>query len=261
MHVSCEIMREGLWVVKKSLSMLFVCMALILAIGSTAVMGAKPVLKVGTSADFPPFEFQDEKTGAYLGFDMDLIHAIGKAADMEVQIVNTAWDGLIPGLLTGNFDCIISAMTITEERLKAVAFSDPYFAASQVIVTKTDDSSIKTVEDLNGKQISVQIGTTGDLEASEIEGAIVKRFNLAPDAIQEVRNGSVPACIIDLAVAEAISEQYKDIKFGEPITSEDYGIAIRKGNKELLEKINDALASIKASGEYDKIFADWFPID
>lgn len=243
---------------KKLFSMFMLCMALVLIIGSTAVIGAKPVLKVGTSADFPPFEFQDEKTGAYLGFDIDLIQAIGAAADMEVQIVNTAWDGLIPGLLTGNYDCIMSAMTITDERLKAVAFSDPYFSASQVIVTKADDSSIKTVEDLEGKKISVQIGTTGDLVASEIKGATVKRFNLAPDAIQEVRNGSVPACIIDLSVAEEIAKQYKDIKFGEPLTEEYYGIAIRKDNTELINKINNALASVKASGEYDAIFADWF---
>lgn len=258
MHVKREIMRGELWVVKKSFTVFLACMTLILMIGSIGVVSAKPVLKVGTSADFPPFEFQDEKTGAYLGFDIDLIRAMGEAAGMEVEIVNTAWDGLIPGLLTGNFDCIISAMTITEERLKAVAFSDPYFSASQVIVTKADDSSIKTADDLKGKKIAVQIGTTGDLEASEIEGAEVKRFNLAPDAIQEVRNGNAPACIIDLAVAEEMSKEYKDIKFGEPITTEYYGIAIRKNNKELIEKINNALASIKASGEYDKIYADWF---
>ena len=243
---------------KRIFLMSLLCMALVLIIGSTAVMGAKPVLKVGTSADFPPFEFQDEKTGAYLGFDIDLIQAVGAAADMDVQIVNTAWDGLIPGLLTGNYDCIVSAMTITDERLKAVAFSDPYFSAGQVIVTRADDSSIQTVEDLEGKKISVQIGTTGDLAASDIQGATVKRFNLAPDAIQEVRNGSVPACIIDLAVAAEIAKEYDDIKFGEPFTMEYYGIAMRKNNTDLIKKINRALASVKASGEYDKIYANWF---
>ncbi|HHX26740.1 MAG TPA: basic amino acid ABC transporter substrate-binding protein [Firmicutes bacterium] len=243
---------------KRIFFMSLLCMALVLIIGSTAVIGAKPVLKVGTSADFPPFEFQDEKTGAYLGFDVDLIQAVGAAADMEVQIVNTAWDGLIPGLLTGNYDCIVSAMTITDERLKAVAFSDPYFSAGQVIVTRANDTSIQTVEDLEGKKISVQIGTTGDLAASDIQGATVKRFNLAPDAIQEVRNGSVPACIIDLAVAAEIAKEYDDIKFGEPFTMEYYGIAIRKNNTDLIKKINRALASVKASGEYDKIYANWF---
>jgi polar amino acid transport system substrate-binding protein len=243
---------------KRIFLMSLLCMALVLIIGSTAVIGAKPVLKVGTSADFPPFEFQDEKTGAYLGFDVDLIQAVGAAADMEVQIVNTAWDGLIPGLLTGNYDCIVSAMTITDERLKAVAFSDPYFSAGQVIVTRANDTSIQTVEDLEGKKISVQIGTTGDLAASDIQGATVKRFNLAPDAIQEVRNGSVPACIIDLAVAAEIAKEYDDIKFGEPFTMEYYGIAIRKNNTDRIKKINRALASVKASGEYDKIYANWF---
>jgi polar amino acid transport system substrate-binding protein len=243
---------------KRIFFMSLLCMALVLIIGSTAVIGAKPVLKVGTSADFPPFEFQDEKTGAYLGFDVDLIQAVGAAADMEVQIVNTAWDGLIPGLLTGNYDCIVSAMTITDERLKAVAFSDPYFSAGQVIVTRANDTSIQTVEDLEGKKISVQIGTTGDLAASDIQGATVKRFNLAPDAIQEVRNGSVPACIIDLAVAAEIAKEYDDIKFGEPFTMEYYGIAMRKNNTDLIKKINRALASVKASGEYDKIYANWF---
>ena len=243
---------------KRIFLMSLLCMALVLIIGSTAVIGAKPVLKVGTSADFPPFEFQDEKTGAYLGFDVDLIQAVGAAADMEVQIVNTAWDGLIPGLLTGNYDCIVSAMTITDERLKAVAFSDPYFSAGQVIVTRANDTSIQTVEDLEGKKISVQIGTTGDLAASDIQGATVKRFNLAPDAIQEVRNGSVPACIIDLAVAAEIAKEHDDIKFGEPFTMEYYGIAMRKNNTDLIKKINRALASVKASGEYDKIYANWF---
>ena len=136
-------------------------------------------------------------------------------------------------------------------------FSDPYFSASQVIVTKLEDTSIKTLEDLVGKQVSVQIGTTGDLEVSEVDGIIVKRFNLAPDAIQEVRNGGVAACVIDLAVAEEISQQYKDIKYGEPITTEEYGIAIRKGNSQLLEKINKGIAEVKASGQYDEIYAKW----
>jgi ABC-type amino acid transport substrate-binding protein len=133
------------------------------ALVATGARAAKPVLKVGTSADFPPFEFQDEKTGAYLGFDLDLIRAIGDAIGMDVQIVNTGWDGLIPGLITGNYDCIASAMTITDERLKAVNFSDPYFSAGQVVVTIAKDTAIKSVADLEGKKISVQIGTTGDL--------------------------------------------------------------------------------------------------
>ena len=184
--------------------------------------------------------------------------ALGKQMGMDVQFINTAWDGLIPGLLTGNYDCIISAMTITEERAKAVNFSDPYFNAGQVIVTLKTNESIKSVDDLVGKTVSVQIGTTGDLAASELKGVTVKRFNLAPDAIQEVRNGAADACIIDLAVAAEIAAEYGDIKFGEPFTEELYGIALAKNNTALLAKVNEALAALKASGEYDEIFDKWF---
>ncbi|HOB42149.1 MAG TPA: basic amino acid ABC transporter substrate-binding protein [Bacillota bacterium] len=243
---------------KRLLALACLCSLVVVAFAAPGVGAAKPVLKVGTSADFPPFEFQDEKTGAYLGFDLDLIRAIGDAIGMDVQIVNTAWDGLIPGLITGNYDCIVSAMTITDERLKAVNFSDPYFSAGQVVVTMAKDTKISSIADLEGKKISVQIGTTGDLVASEIKGATVKRFNLAPDAVQEVRNGAAHACIIDLAVAAEITKEYKDIKYGAPFTMEYYGIAIKKNNTALLKNINRGLAMIKASGKYDEIYNKWF---
>lgn len=243
--------------VKKSLALVCMFLCAILVVGG-ATAAPKPVLKVGTSADFPPFEFQDAKTGAYLGFDIDLIKALGEKMGMDVQIVNTAWDGLIPGLMTGNYDCIISAMTITEERQKAVSFSKSYFNAGQVIVTLKKDTAVKSVADLVGKKIAVQIGTTGDLVASDIKGATVKRFNLAPDAIQEVRNGGAVACIIDLAVAAEIAAAFKDIRFGAPFTEEFYGIAIRKNNADLLKKMNAAIDSLNASGEYDVIFNKWF---
>jgi len=245
-------------VMKRLLALACLCSLVVVAFAAPGVGAAKPVLKVGTSADFPPFEFQDEKTGAYLGFDLDLIRAIGDAIGMDVQIVNTAWDGLIPGLITGNYDCIVSAMTITDERLKAVNFSDPYFSAGQVVVTMAKDTKISSIADLEGKKISVQIGTTGDLVASEIKGATVKRFNLAPDAVQEVRNGAAHACIIDLAVAAEITKEYKDIKYGAPFTMEYYGIAIKKNNTALLKNINRGLAMIKASGKYDEIYNKWF---
>ena len=142
--------------------------------------------------------------------------------------------------------------------MKAVAFSDPYFSAGQVIVPRADATSIVTVEDMLGKAIAVQIGTTGDLAASDVEGATVKRVNLAPAAVQEDRNRSVPACIIDLAVAAEIAKEYVDIKYSEPFTMEYYGIARRKNDTDLIKKIIRALASIKASGDYDDLYANWF---
>ncbi|MBO8127323.1 MAG: basic amino acid ABC transporter substrate-binding protein [Firmicutes bacterium] len=220
------------------------------------------VLKVAASCDFPPFEFVDEETGEYVGFDLDLVKAIAKEMGMEVEIINTAWDGLIPGLLNNNYDMIASAMTITEERKMAVDFSDPYFQAKQVILVPIDDNSIKSVEDLKGKIVTVQIGTTGDFTASEIKGLKkVARFNLAPEAIQEVLNGNAAACIIDNIVAvQYIKENPGKVKIveGDFFGSESYGLAIKKGNKELLEQVNKALKTIKANGIYDKIASTWF---
>ncbi|MCR4426082.1 MAG: basic amino acid ABC transporter substrate-binding protein [Firmicutes bacterium] len=243
---------------KKALAIVSLCIAFSLMLGATALGAAKPVLRVGTDATYPPFEFQDEKTGAYAGFDMDLIRAIGNAIDMDVQITSVQWDGIIPGLIAGNYDVIISAMTITDERLKAINFSDPYFTAGQVIVTLARDTSINTIDDLQGKKVAVQIGTTGDFAASEVRGATVKRFSTTPEAIQEVRNGGAAAAVIDLGVAAELAKEYKDIKYGSPFTLEYYGIAVRKKDTELLKKINRGLAAVKASGKYDEIFSKWF---
>ncbi|NPV79325.1 MAG: basic amino acid ABC transporter substrate-binding protein [Firmicutes bacterium] len=219
-----------------------------------------PVLKVGTDAAFPPFEFQDEKTGEIKGFDVDLITAIAQEMGMKAEIINTAWDGIIPGLLNGNYDVIASGMTITDERAQSVDFSDPYFTAGLVIATLANNDSIKTPQDLAGKKVSVQINTTGDLFASKMkELGEVKRFNLVPDAFLELKNGGVDACIMDLAVAKDFVKQDNSFKIvGNPITVEYYGFAIRKGREDLLKNINRALATLKSTGKYDEIYAKYF---
>lgn len=219
-----------------------------------------PVLKVGSDVAFPPFEWQDEKTGEIKGFDMDLIRAIAEEMGMKAEIINTAWDGIIPGLLNGNYDVIISAMTITDERAQSVNFSDPYFTAGQVIVVKQGTEGISQPADLKGKKVSVQINTTGDFAASKIEGVgEVKRFNLAPDAFLELKNGGVDACVMDIAVAADAVKQDSTLKIvGAPFTVEYYGIAMRKDREDLLKNINKALATLKSSGKYEEIYAKYF---
>lgn len=240
-----------------------VCVAVLAVLGvvaASALAAEPPVLRVGSDIAFPPFEWQDEQTGEYKGFDMDLIRAIGKEMGMKVQIINNAWDGIIPGLLNGNYDVIISAMTITEERAQSVAFSDPYFTAGQVIVVRRGTEGIKGPADLKGKKVSVQINTTGDYAASEIPGIReIKRFNLAPDAFLELKNGGVDACIMDIAVAADAVKQDKSLQIvGAPFTAEYYGMALRKKDVDLLNKINKALATLKSTGEYDKIYNKYF---
>lgn len=219
------------------------------------------VLKVGSDTAFAPFEFQDEKSKEYVGFDMDLIRAVGKQMGYTVEIQGMGFDALIPALEAGQIDAVISAMTITDERAKKVTFSKPYYKSGLTIVVKPDNTTIKDFKDLEGKRIAVQIGTTGADEAKKVKDAKIREFNTAPEAFLELRAGGVDAVVNDLPVNEYYIKQMggKDGKIvGQPLTSEDYGIATAKKNTELAQKIDKALEELKKSGEYAKIYEKWF---
>jgi len=221
-------------------------------------------LTVGSDIAYPPFEYTDEKTGKYVGFDIDLMTEIAKRMGLKVKFVNTAWDGIIPGLLAKKYDCICSAMTITEERAKQVDFSDPYFEAKQVIITRTD-SDIKGVKDLAGKVVAVQQGTTGDFAAMRLVEKGIKfkivRFEGTPEALMAIQKGDADAAIIDNFVAYLAMKEnpeiYKVVEDKE-FAPEYYGIAVNKDNPGLLKKINEVLKEIKQDGTYDKIYKKWF---
>lgn len=219
------------------------------------------VLRVGSETTFAPFEFQDEQTKEYIGFDIDLMKAIGKQMNMPVEIISMGFDGLIPALNAGNIDAAISGMTITDERKEKIAFSDPYYKSGLSIVVKSDNEAIQSFKDLKGKKIAVQIGTTGAMEAKKIAGAEIREFNNAPEAFMELQAGGVEAVINDKPVSDYYLKQ-NAAKYAksldETLTSEEYGIAFDKKNAELVEKVNQALYELKQSGEYDKIYGKWF---
>ena len=222
---------------------------------------AAKILKVGSEASFAPFEFQEEGSKDYAGFDMDLIRAIGKQMGYEVQIQNMGFDGLIPGLESGTVDVAISAMTITEERAKKINFSQPYYKSGLTIVVKNDNTTIKSFADLDGKKIAVQIGTTGADEAKKAKNAQIREFNSAPESFLELKAGGVDAVVNDKPVndyyiAKSGGKDAKEI--GAPLTAEEYGIAVAKKNTELLTNLDKALAELKKNGEYDKIYSKWF---
>jgi len=222
---------------------------------------AAPVkIKVGTNAEYRPFEYVDE-SGEIVGFDVDLIKELAKRAGYEVELVNTKWDGIFTALAAGEFDVVASACTITDERKQSVDFTDPYFNAGQSIAVLADNDTIKTVEDLKGKRIGVQLGTTGDMEASKIEGAEVKRYEEITLAFQALANGDVDAVVNDTPTSADIIKANPEIKakiVGEPFTNEFYGIAVNKGKPEIRDALNKALAEIKADGTYDQIYRKWF---
>ena len=228
--------------------------------GSGAASGEK-ILRVGCSADFAPFEFQDETQKEFQGFDMDLIRAIGKEMGREVEIKDMGFDGLIPALQAKNIDAIISGMTINEERQKNVNFSDPYYEAGLTMIVRDNEEAIKTFQDLKGKKVAVQIGTTSAEEVKKIDGVEIKELNTPADCFMELKAKGVDAVVNDKPVNE-----YYVTKSGatgvkelpEKLTAENYGIAMSKDNADLQKEINAALKKLKDNGEYQKIYDKWF---
>ena len=230
------------------------------AASSGSGSGAK-VLKVGSSVDFAPFEFQDEGQKEYQGFDMDLIRAIGKEMGYDVEIQNLGFDGLIPALQGKNIDAIISGMSINDERKQNVLFADPYYQSGLTMVVRDNETAIKSFQDLKGKKVAVQIGTTSADEVKKIDGVEIKELNTPADCFMELKAGGVDAVVNDRPVNDyyITKNNAQGVKaLEEKLTAEDYGIAIGKDNMELQQKVNDALKKLKENGEYDKIFAKWF---
>lgn len=219
------------------------------------------VLRVGTEPTFAPFEFQKEGSKDYDGFDMDLARAVGKQMGVKVEIVNMGFDALIPALNANNIDMVAAGMSITEERQKAVTFSEAYYTSGLIIMINKDNKEIKSVKDLEGKRIAVQIGTTGEKKARSIKDAKVTAFNTNTEAAMELKNKGVDAVINDSPVVGYYLAQGGNataMTVGEVMEAEQYGLAVKKGNDKLAGDVNKALAELKKNGEYDKIYKTWF---
>ncbi len=217
------------------------------------------VLRVGTEPAFAPFEFPKEGSKELTGFDIELVQALGKHMGYKVQIEGMGFDALIPALQAGNIDAAIAGMTITDERKKVVTFTDSYYTSGLMIMVRKD-SNVKNIDDLKGKTIACQIGTTGENKSRTVEGATVKAFNTQDEAALELKNGGCDALIGDAPVIEYyMTKAGKDFAktVGEKMEAEPYGIAVKKDSK-LAGDLNKALAELKKNGEYDKLYTKWF---
>lgn len=217
------------------------------------------VLRVGTEPVFAPFEFPKENSKELTGFDIELIEALGQKMGYKVEMVSMGFDALIPALNSNNIDVAIAGMTITDERKKVVDFTESYYTSGLMIMVRKD-SNVKSIDDLKGKTIACQIGTTGENKSRSVEGATVKAFNTQDEASLELKNGGADAVIGDAPVVEYyMTKAGKDFAktVGERMEAEPYGIAVKKGSK-LAGDLNKALAELKKSGEYDKLYTKWF---
>lgn len=211
------------------------------------------VLVMATNAEFPPYEYHDG--GEIVGIDVEVAQAIAEKLGKTLEIEDIAFDSIIPEIESGKADFGAAGMTVSEDRLKNVDFTDTYTTASQVIIVK-DDSDIASPDDLKGKYIGVQLGTTGDIYASDYEadGSTIERYNKGFEAVQAMMQDKIDAVVIDVEPAKVFVSQNEGIKIlDEALTVEEYAIAVKKGNTELLEQINGALAELKDSGELQAI--------
>lgn len=220
---------------------------------------ADGVLNVGTNAEFPPFEYVND-SGEPDGFDIALIKAIGEKIGVDVQVDNMEFASLVSSI-GSKIDVSIAGMTVTDERKATVDFSDSYYEAVQYVILP-EGSDIATADDLKGKAIGVQLGTTGDFLAEEIEDATISQYNKGVDAVNDLINGRLDCVIIDKNPALVFEAKFEGqvtavdgAQFG--FEAEEYAIAIPKGDTALAEKINAALQEIIADGTFDALVAEY----
>ena len=215
------------------------------------------VLVMATNAEFPPYEYHDG--GEIVGIDAEIAKAIADELGMELEIEDIAFDSIIPEITSGKADMGLAGMTVTEDRKQSVDFTDTYAKASQKIIVK-EDSAIASPDDLTGVIVGVQQGTTGDIYVSDLEadGTTVERYNKGFEAVQALSQGKIDAVVIDGEPAKTFVAQTEGLKIlEESFTDEEYAIAVKKGNTELLEKINGALKTLKDNGTLDEIVAKY----
>lgn len=239
------------------------CVAAFSCVGTS--LSYAETLRVGTEATYAPFEFAAED-GSLTGFDVELIRAVGKEAGFDdVEVLNMPFDGLIPALMTSQIDTIIAAMTITPERAKRVAFTDPYYTSGlSVLILEQNSAKYPKVDSLNGQTLCAQIGTTGAMTAETISPGKVKAFNTEPEAFMELKakgcEGVVNDRPINLYFLAQTTASDGVVEINEILTAEKYGIAVNKNNDELLKKLNDGLKKVRENGIYDAIYQKWFKL-
>ena len=220
-----------------------------------AACGKKDQLVMATNAEFPPYEYHEGDD--IVGIDAEIAQAIADKMGVELVIEDMAFDSIITAVQSGKADIGLAGMTVTEDRLESINFSDTYATGKQVIIV-AEDSDIASADDFEGKTIGVQGSTTGDLYVTwdyVDEGlAQIERYNKGMDAVMALLQGKVDAVVIDNEPAKVFVEQNEGLVILETeYVIEDYAAAISKDNDELLAQVNEALAELKESGELQAI--------
>ncbi len=242
----------------------FVSIALVLLV-ATVITACQPrassdTIVVATDATWPPMEFVNENR-EIVGYDIDLMTAIAEHGGFEIEFRNVAWDGIFAGLAAGEYDAVISSVTITDERKADYDFSNPYINAGQIVVVRTG-SDITGPDTLSGYTVGAQIGTTGAFAVQDMDGVELKEYDEVGLAFEDLLAGRIDAVVCDTPVAADFALQREEYRaqleiVGESFTEEYYGILVQKGNTELLDKINRGLSAVQEAGIDAQIADTW----
>jgi len=267
---------------KKSLGILLSLFVLALAAagcgGAPAKSDAKPEAKpaamtridqikkngklILATGNYRPFEYHDEKTNKIVGYDIDVAEAIAKKIGVPLEVTEMQFTGLIPSLQNGQADLVIAAMYITPVRKEVVDFADPYMDTGMVVAVRKDDTAIKGPNDLSGKVVGVKTGATSEKIAQDMneKGAkiTIKSYKETVDYLLDLQNGRLDAAINDLLNQLEYNKANPNVKIvGEPFTKAQLGIAVKKGDKELLDLVNEVLKELKQNGGAEKMYQKW----
>lgn len=252
---------------KNVMKLAALALAAMMSVGALSACGSEKTstdgnkLVMGTNAAFEPFEFTTTNglVGEFDGIDVAIAVELADSLGKELDIQDMEFDGLLASVQTGKIDMAVAGMTVKPERLESVDFSIPYYTASQVMVVGSDNTDITSAEDLkNGKKVGVVLGYTGDsivTDDLQIDEANITRANRGVDIVQDVKNGKLDAVVIDSYTGKALAEKngLKVVEDAEAFESEEYAIAVQKGNTELLEAINAKLQEMLDSGKIAEI--------
>jgi polar amino acid transport system substrate-binding protein len=226
---------------------IFILLGLVLIGAGLASCGGGPATKVqvATDATWKPFEYVDDTTKQIVGFDIDFMNAVAAKENLDIEYVNVGFDPLLAGMALGTYDAAISSITITEDRKKEMLFSDPYYAAGQIVVVQKSNTTVNSKNDLTGN-VGAQLGTTGAMEVEKITTATLKTYDDIGLAFQDLMNGQITAVVCDnpVAMQYVVTNPDKLKIVGAVFTNEYYGIAVAKGKTDLLNKINDGIKKV-----------------
>lgn len=244
----------------RKLGILMVLVAVLVTSLMTGCQLRSEKIVVATDATWPPMEYVDENR-EIVGFDIDLMNAIAQEAGLEVEYRNVAWDGIFAGLAAGEYDAVISSVTITDERREQYDFSEPYINAGQIVVVQSG-SDITGPDALSGRTVGAQIGTTGAFAVQDMGDVTLKEYDEIGLAFEDLVAGRIDAVVCDTPVAADFALQREEYRaalkiVGDSFTEEYYGILVQKGDADLLAKINRGLVAVQDKGIDQELEEKW----